>query len=96
MLRITITETGMEERWILQGQLTKRSVGELVSSWRTAMDHPPHRCRVVDLNEVTTIDKSGEEALSMMVRDGATFVASGVYTKHLLDQLRARTDQHSD
>jgi hypothetical protein len=25
-----------------------------------------------------------------MVRDGATFVASGVYTKHLLDQLQAR------
>ena len=93
MLRITVTETAMEERWILQGQLTKRSVAELVSSWRTAMDRPPDRCRVVDLNEVTAIDKSGEEALAMMVRDGATFVASGVYTKHLLDQLRARTDQ---
>jgi hypothetical protein len=44
----------------------------------------------VDLNEVTSIDKSGEEALSMMVHDGATFVASGLYTKHLLDQLQAR------
>jgi ABC-type transporter Mla MlaB component len=96
MLRITVTETAMEERWILQGQLTKRSVAELVSSWRSAMERPPHRCRVVDLNEVTAIDKSGEEALSMMVRDGATFVASGVYTKHLLDQLQARTDRHSD
>jgi len=26
----------------------------------------------------------------MMVRDGATFVALGVYTTHLLDQLQAR------
>ena len=43
----------------------------------------------MDLNEVTSIDKSGEEALSMMVQDGATFMASGVYTKHLLDQLQA-------
>jgi ABC-type transporter Mla MlaB component len=97
MLRITVTETAVEERWILQGQLTKRSVAELVSNWKTSMDHPPRRCRVVDLNEVTAIDKSGEEALSMMVRDGATFVASGVYTKHLLDQLRAqRTNQQLD
>lgn len=49
---------------------------------------PGHR--IVDLNEVTSIDKSGEDALSMMVHDGATFVASGVYTKHLLGQLQAR------
>jgi hypothetical protein len=51
---------------------------------------PSTRYRIVDLNEVTSIDKSGEDALSMMVHDGATFVASGVYTKHLLNQLQAR------
>src|SRR3984885_14947008 len=90
MLRITVTETAVEERWILQGQLTKRSVAELVSSWRASVAQPLARSRIVDLNEVTSIDKSGEEAILMMVRDGATFVASGVYTKHLLDQLQAR------
>jgi hypothetical protein len=94
MLRITVTETAVEERWILQGQLTKRSVAELVSSWRASVAQPPSRSRIVDLNEVTSIDKSGEEALLMMVRDGATFVASGVYTKHLLDQLQARQTNH--
>jgi hypothetical protein len=46
---------------------------------------------------VTSIDKSGEEALSMIMRDGATVVASGVYTRHLLDELRARkASQDSD
>jgi hypothetical protein len=89
MLRITVTENALEERWILQGQLTKQSIAELVSSWRTSTAQPSTRPRVVDLNGVTSIDKSGEEALSMMVDDGATFVASGVYTKHLLDQLQA-------
>ena len=93
MLRITVTETAVEERWILQGQLTKRSVAELVSSWRASLAQPPSRCRIVDLNEVTSIDKSGEEALLMMVRDGATFVASGVYTKHLLDQAAGAANQ---
>jgi hypothetical protein len=43
----------------------------------------------VDLDGVTSIDKTGEEVLSMMVRDGARFVASGVYTRHLLEQLQA-------
>ena len=50
----------------------------------------PPRARVVDLNEVTSIDKSGEEALLMMVRGWSHFVASGVYTRHLLEQLQAR------
>ncbi len=90
MLRITVMQNALEERWILQGQLTKQSIVELVSSWRAATAEPSTRRRIVDLNEVTSIDKSGEEALSMMVHDGATFVASGVYTKHLLDQLQAR------
>jgi hypothetical protein len=94
MLRITVTENALEERWILQGRLTKRSVAELVSNWRASTAKPSPRCRIVDLNEMTSIDKSGEEVLSMMIHDGATFVASGVYTKHLLDQLQARqTDQ---
>ncbi|HTZ59478.1 MAG TPA: hypothetical protein VMB49_15330 [Acidobacteriaceae bacterium] len=90
MLRITVMENRLEERWVLQGRLTKRSVAELVSSWRASTAKPSTLCRIVDLNEVTSIDKSGEEALSMMVHDGATFVASGVYTKHLLVQLQAR------
>jgi len=98
MLRIIVTETTVEERWILQGQLTKRSVAELVSSWRASVTQPSPKCRIVDLNEVTSIDRSGEEALLMMVRDGAIFVASGVYTKHLSDQLQARqtNQQHLD
>ncbi len=90
MLRITVTENAWEERWVLQGQLTKKSVAELVTSWRASTAHPSTRRRIVDVNEVTSIDKSGEEALSMMVHDGATFVASGVYTRHLLDQLQER------
>jgi hypothetical protein len=47
--------------------------------------------RIVDLNEITVIDKSGEEVLSMMICDGATFVATGLYTRHLLKALRERT-----
>ena len=85
MLRITIIETALDQTWVLQGRLTKRSVAELLASWKA---QPTGRCRIVDLNEVTSIDKSGEEVLLMMVRDGARFVASGVYTRHLLEQLQ--------
>jgi ABC-type transporter Mla MlaB component len=90
MLRITVVENALEDKWILQGRLTKCSVAELLSSWRASTDHLPERRRIVDLNEVTSIDKSGEGALLMMIRGGATVVAGGVYTKHLIEELQAR------
>ena len=90
MLRITVQEQASVERWILQGQLSRSSVSELVSNWKASTGRSPELHRIVDLDEVTSIDRNGEEALSMMVRDGATFVASGVYTRHLLGQLQAR------
>ena len=96
MLRITVVESALEDRWILQGRLTKCSVDELISSWRASTACPSGRRRILDLDKVTSIDKSGEEALSMIMRDGATIVASGVYTRHLLDELRARKPAPED
>jgi ABC-type transporter Mla MlaB component len=87
MLRITMKESPAEQRWVLQGRLTKHSVPVLILTWQAARDRLSACNRVVDLNEVTLIDKSGEEVLSMMIDEGARFVASGLYTKHLLEML---------
>ena len=87
MLRITVKEIGAEQRWVLQGRLTKDSVPELISNWQADRNRSSSYERVVDLNEVTVIDKSGEEVLLMMIDEGARFVASGLYTKHLLQSL---------
>ncbi len=87
MLRISITEDMVEQRWVLQGRMTASLLGELIASWRTMQDRRPALNRVVDLDEVTCIDKDGEQVLLMMIRDGAKFVASGLYTKHLLESL---------
>jgi hypothetical protein len=92
MLRITVKEIAAEQRWILQGRLTKNSVPELVSNWQAARDRSSSSKCIVDLNEVTVIDKSGEEVLSMMIDEGARFVASGLYTKLLLQTLLERKD----
>lgn len=90
MLRITVRKTASEERWILQGQLTSSSVSELVENWKKSFEHTSEENRLVDLCEVTSIDKSGEHALSMMIHNGAMFVARGLYTRHLLANLGAR------
>jgi hypothetical protein len=91
MLRITVKEEGSEQRWTLQGRLTKECIAELVSNWQAGRNRSSAAHRIVDLNEITVIDKSGEEVLSMMIGEGATFVATGLYTKHLLEALHRRT-----
>jgi ABC-type transporter Mla MlaB component len=97
MLRITVTEGASEQRWVLQGRLTSRSVEELTATWRMhRRDRPPDQSCIVDLNEITSIDKDGEQVLLMMIRDGARFVATGLYTRHLLESLSGKVANRSD
>jgi hypothetical protein len=44
----------------------------------------------VNLNEVTFIDKCGERFLRMLARDGVEFIATGTYTKHVLDEITVK------
>ena len=43
----------------------------------------------MDLSEVTSIDRDGEAVLADIMSQGAEFIASDVYTKHLLQNLRS-------
>jgi ABC-type transporter Mla MlaB component len=88
MLRITVTENASGQRWALQGRLVKDCLSELISAWNAARNQSPDRVRVVDLDEVTSIDKDGEQVLRMMIEGGTEFVANGLYTKHLIDAIR--------
>jgi hypothetical protein len=45
---------------------------------------------VIDLTDVTFIDESGERLLAEMRANGVEFVAAGVDTRHLLDELKGQ------
>jgi ABC-type transporter Mla MlaB component len=97
MLRITVVDSPSEEKWILQGQLTGEFASELIANWRVSLDQCSERLRIVDLSDVTQIDRIGEEALCKMMRQHTRFIATGLYTKHLLEELRERIkDRHND
>jgi hypothetical protein len=87
VLKITRTETPVEERWILQGRLVGLWVSELRRCWKTTHRADNNLKCIVDLNEVTFIDEKGERLLRTMSKQGARFIATGVYIKHVL-QLR--------
>jgi RND family efflux transporter MFP subunit len=93
MLKINFSQTAAEEKWILHGRLSGPWADELRACWkvnhRTDAGHP---C-VVDLNEVTFIDKSGERLLRMLAKDGAQFTGSGTYIKNVIEHLSVRRER---
>jgi anti-anti-sigma regulatory factor len=92
MLKITITNTAKEERWILQGRLVAPWVEELKANWNKMPRATDRGKCIVNLDEVTFIDKSGERMLRCMCRQGAQLVASDVYVKHVLRRLRGKSN----
>jgi anti-anti-sigma regulatory factor len=93
MLLIMIANTVREERWILQGRLVGPWVNELKASWKRAHRTAQGRTCIVNLDEVTFIDKSGERMLRSMSNEGARFVASDVCFKDVLDRLNGKSNQ---
>jgi ABC-type transporter Mla MlaB component len=89
MLRIAITDLPGEQKWSLQGQLAGQWAAELKSTWREARHLGDTRRCIVDLIEVTSIDRDGEAVLAEIMSEGAAFVSGDVYTKHLLRNLRS-------
>jgi anti-anti-sigma regulatory factor len=83
MLKINFSQTAVDEKWILHGRLSGPWVDELRTCWQVNHSSDAGRACIVDLNEVTFIDKSGEQLLRMLAKDGAQFTASGTYIKHV-------------
>jgi anti-anti-sigma regulatory factor len=88
VLKIIVSDSPKEQRWSLQGRLSGERVTTLKLAWQKVHNEADRRRCLVDLNDVTFIDRAGEAALAEMMRQGAEFIASGLYTKELLRHLR--------
>ena len=42
---------------------------------------------MVDLTGVTYIDKSGEKVLDELCKEGAEFIATGIYIRHVVQEI---------
>ncbi|MCU1338113.1 MAG: hypothetical protein JWO19_3694 [Bryobacterales bacterium] len=89
MLKITITDLSDEQRWSLEGQLVGQWAAELKSRWTEVRQVGDTRKCVVELIQVASIDRNGEAVLAEIMSQGVEFIASDVYTKHLLRNLRS-------
>jgi hypothetical protein len=88
-----MTNSPEGQKWSLQGQLVGRWADEFRSTWRKAHVVGDTRKCIVELIEMTSIDHNGEEVLAEIMSHGGEFVASDVYTKHLLENLRSELER---
>jgi anti-anti-sigma regulatory factor len=87
VLKVTITTTPTEEKWTLQGRLDWPWVNQLRENWRKAHRTPQAKTFLVDLNELTFVDRIGERMLRIMANQGAQFVASQARANHVLESI---------
>jgi hypothetical protein len=91
MLKIDVARTPTEEQWILRGRLVGPWVEKLKASWKSGHTKARGQRCVVNLNEVTFIDKNGERVLRFMSRQRARFIATDVCVRQVLDRLKCKS-----
>lgn len=87
MFRISTIDTQSERRLVVEGTLVEPWVPELRRSWADAGNSPEGRTLVIDLTNATMIDAQGEAAIFDLMKEGAKFCCSDVFTKHVLKEL---------
>lgn len=96
MLRISEVNAVGERLLRVEGKLTGVWVGELRTAWRNATRDRPNQPIKVDVSELSFVSSDGERLLLELIREGALFQGGGVYVRHLLSELEARSNQVHD
>lgn len=95
MLRISIIDNRTERLFVLEGKLIAPWVAELKTAWKTANLQVEDRALVIDLENLTAMSQEGENALLELMSEGAKVRCSGVFTRHVIQQLRRRCKRDS-
>jgi hypothetical protein len=87
MFRISIVDTPSQRKLVVEGTLIGPWITELRSTWINASQDLGDRKLVIDLGDVTVINREGEDAIFDLMRKGVNSSSGSVLTKHVLKQL---------
>lgn len=87
MLKISVIDTKMQRRVVLEGKLIAPWSAELRRAGKQAATGLAGRQLLIDLKNLTAISEDGEAALLGLMEQGARFCCSGVFNRHVLKQL---------
>ena len=90
MLRIQIEEQCEAVTIRLEGRLSGPWVTELDRCWQLMLAGQSCKSLIVTLEAVTYVDGAGEQLLWEMHRGGANLTGKGIWSRHLVEQIRER------
>ena len=90
MLKISILDTPSHRRLVIDGKLIAPWATELTRAWRQATEGLNGRELVVDVKGLIAISEDGENVLLELMKEGASFRSSGVFTKQVLKRLAGK------
>jgi hypothetical protein len=84
MLRISVVESDGQKKLVLEGTLVPPWTAEVEKAWQGATSGASDRKPMIDLQNVTDINRDGEETLYKLMGQGARFRCVDVFTKDVL------------
>jgi hypothetical protein len=91
MLKISILDTPSQRRLVIEGKLVGPWAAELLRVWRQATADLNGRALVIDAKGLTATAEDGENVLLELMKEGASFRSSGVFTKQVLKRMARKT-----
>jgi hypothetical protein len=97
MLKISVEENRDSRRLIVEGRLTAPWVAELRELCERAKTDLDGRELLVELRDLLVISQEGQNVLAELIAKGVTVrSSSGVFTRHILDELAHRHHPKSE
>jgi hypothetical protein len=87
VLKISIVDTKVQRRVVLEGKLIAPWCNELRTAGKQAAIGLAGRRLVIDLKNLTAIGRDGETTLLELMKEGARFCGCGVFTRCIVKQL---------
>ncbi len=92
MMKIQVNERGERVVIEVEGRLAGVFVPELENCWKAARGSQPSRMIVIDLKNITCVDRAGRSLLKQMYCNGAGFLGAGMATQDILEQIKEQQE----
>jgi anti-anti-sigma regulatory factor len=71
----------------VEGRLSGAFVPELEDAWKTVHTQQPERKIVIDLKDVTCVDRAGRYLLQILHKNGVGFQRAGLAIQDMLEEI---------
>lgn len=87
MVRVTTEDEVEMVRLKIEGRLAGNDVNHVQVHWQTIIAARERSSILIDLTGVTFVDEAGKRLLAEMKRHGDKFVAGGLLTKAIIEEV---------